>query len=239
MNSCEEEFRNSWGDSMFGVITLATSKGGVGKSSLGRSLAAHWFTVGHKPALIDADPQRTLANRYDPDGRMGGVPVVAEPEERVGEVIEELRRRHAPVIVDTAGFRNRTTIGALVVTDIAVIPLKPAVEDVDAAIATYDLIREINETDERQGRPIKVAMILTMTMRGTVIARHVRDQLTEAGYPLLKAEMMNRVAYPEAGIEGLSPSITDPDGAAARDINAIAQELMKLGSHEFMGEAAA
>ena len=224
---------------MFGVITFATSKGGVGKSSLGRSLAAHWFTIGHKPALIDADPQRTLANRYDPQGRMGEVPVVAEPEERVGEVIEELRRRYAPVIVDTAGFRNRTTIGALVATDIAIIPLKPAVEDVDAAIATYNLIREINETDERQGRPIKVAMILTMTMRGTVIARHVRDQLSEAGYPLLKAEMMNRVAYPEAGIEGLSPSITDPDGAAARDIGAIAQELMKLGNHDFIGEAAA
>jgi chromosome partitioning protein len=224
---------------MYGVITLATSKGGVGKSSLGRSLAGHWFAVGHKPALIDADPQRTLANRYDPEGRMGGVPIMAEPEERVGEVIEDLRRRHAPVIVDTAGFRNRTTIGALVATDLAIIPLKPAVEDVDAAIATYELIREINETDERQGRPLKVAMVLTMTMRGTVIARHVRDQLTGAGYPLLKAEMLNRVAYPEAGIEGLSPSITDPDGAAARDIAAIAQELMKLENHEFMKEAAA
>jgi chromosome partitioning protein len=224
---------------MFRVITLATSKGGVGKSSLGRSLAAHWFSVGHKPALIDADPQRTLANRYDPKGRMGSVPVVAEPEERVGDTIEELGRQHAPVIVDTAGFRNRTTIGALVATDLAIIPLKPAVEDVDAAIATYDLIREINETEEREGRPIKVAMVLTMTMRGTVIARHVREQLGGAGYPLLKAEMLNRVAYPEAGIEGLSPSITDPDGAAARDIAAIAQELMKLENHEFMKEAAA
>ena len=40
---------------MFGVITLATSKGGAGKSTLARSLAAHWLTVGHKPALIDAD----------------------------------------------------------------------------------------------------------------------------------------------------------------------------------------
>jgi chromosome partitioning protein len=224
---------------MFGVITLATSKGGVGKSSLGRSLAAHWFMVGYKPALVDADPQRSLANRYDPHGRMGEIPIVAEPEERVGEVIEELRQRHAPVIVDTAGFRNRTTIGALVATDIVIIPLKPAVEDVDAAIATYDLIREINETDERRGRPIKIAMILTMTLRGTVIARHVRDQLSEAGYPLLKAEMMNRVAYPEAGIEGLSPSITDPDGAAARDVTAIVHELMKLENHEFLTEVAA
>ncbi len=58
-----------------------------------------------------------------------------------------------------------------------------------------------------EGRPIKIAMVLTMTMRGTVIARHVREQLGEVGYPLLKGEMLNRVAYPEAGIEGLSPSI--------------------------------
>jgi chromosome partitioning protein len=227
------------GDSMFGVITLATSKGGVGKSSLGRSLAAHWLTVGYKPALVDADPQRSLANRYDPDGRLGAVPIVAEPEERVGDVIEELRRRHAPVIVDTAGFRNRTTIGALVATDLAIIPLKPAVEDVDAAIATFNLIREINDADEREGRPIKVAMVLTMTMRGTVIARHVRQQLTEAGYPLLQAEMLNRVAYPEAGIEGLSPSITDPDGAAARDIASIVHEIMNLENPKIMKEVAA
>lgn len=219
---------------MFSVITLATSKGGAGKSTLARSLAAHWFGLGHKPALVDADPQRSLANRYDPAGKLGALPVVAEPEERVTEVIEELRQRHAPVIVDTAGFRNRTTISALVATDLAIIPLKPAVEDVDAAIATFELIREINETPERHGRPIKAAMILTMTMHGTVIARHVRNQLQQAGYPLLKAEMLNRVAYPEAGIDGLSPSTTDPDGAAARDIAALVHEIMKLENNEFM-----
>ena len=86
-------------------------------------------------------------------------------------------------IVDTAGFRNRTTINALVATDLAIIPLKPAREDVDGALAAYGLIQEINETPERAGRPIQVAMVLTMTMRATVIARHVRAQLTEGGYP--------------------------------------------------------
>ena len=217
---------------MFGVITLATSKGGAGKSTLARSLAAHWSGLGHRPALVDADPQRSLANRYDPTGRLK-VPVIAEPEERVSEVIEDLRlKKHVPVIVDTAGFRNRTTIGALVATDLAIIPLKPAVEDVDAAIATFDLIEEINQTDERAGRPIKVAMVLSMTMRGTVIARHVRLQLTSAGYPLLKAEMPNRVAYPEAGIDGLSPTTVDPGGAAARDIADIIHEIMKLENNE-------
>lgn len=218
----------------FDVITLTTPKGGTGKSTLSRGLAAYWFALGRKPALIDADPSETLAKRYKPDGPLGAVPVVAEPEERVGTVIEELRGRYAPIIVDTAGFRNRTNITALVATDLAVIPLKPAIEDVDAAVATYGLIEEINATPERAGRPIRAAMILTMTLRGTVIARHVRNQLEEAGYPLLKAEMPHRVAYPEAGIAGLSPSVLEPDGAAARDIAAIIHEIMDSRIHETM-----
>jgi chromosome partitioning protein len=217
---------------MLGVITLITPKGGAGKSTLARSLAAHWALTGHKPALVDADPQRTLAARYNPEGPMAGVPVVAEPEERVAEAIEGLRARHAPVIVDTAGFRNRTAITALVATDLAIIPLKPAIEDIEAAVAAFGLIREINDTPERNGRPLRCVMVLTMTMSATIIARHARNQLAEAGYPLLKAEMANRVAYPEAGIEGLSPSHIAPDGPAARDIAAIAQEIMNLEIHE-------
>ena len=223
---------------MFGVITLATSKGGAGKSTLARSLAAHWLMVGHKPALIDADPQRTLANRHDSSGKLGGIPLLAEPEERVSEAIEELRGNHRPVIVDTAGFRNRTTICALVASDLAIIPLKPSAEDVDAAIATHELVTEINTTPERAGCPIRIVMLLTMGMQGTVITRHVRAQLEAEGYPLLRAEMTNRVAYPESGIEGLSPAVTDPDGAAARDITLIAQELIKFEVSKFESEKA-
>jgi chromosome partitioning protein len=222
------------GSAWYDVIALATSKGGVGKSTLARGLAAHWFALGRKPALIDADPTATLSKRYNPQGPLGAVPVIAEPEELVAQVIERLRARHTPVIVDTAGFRNRTTISALVAADLAIIPLKPAAEDLDCAVATFELIREINETPERSGNPIRIAMILTMTMRGTVIARHVRSQLEAAGYPLLQAEMPHRVAYPEAGIEGLSPSVTDPDGAAARDIAGIVHELLNSATHEFM-----
>jgi chromosome partitioning protein len=221
----------------YDVITLATPKGGTGKSTLSRGLAAYWFALGRKPALVDADPTETLAKRYNPEGPLGAVPVMAEPEERVGDVIEELRQRHSPVIVDTAGFRNRTTIAALIATDLALIPLKPAVEDVNAAVQTYELIEELNATPERASRRIQAAMILTMTLRGTVIARHVRDQLERAGYPLLKAEMPHRVAYPEAGIEGLSPSISQPDGAAARDIAAIVHELMNFETHENIAAA--
>jgi chromosome partitioning protein len=98
------------GSTWYNVIALATSKGGVAKTTLARSLAAYWFAIGHKPALIDADPEKRLFNRYNEKGPLGAVPVISEPEGLVAQVIEELRARHRPVIVDSAGFRNRTTI---------------------------------------------------------------------------------------------------------------------------------
>ena len=44
------------------VIVLATSKGGAGKSTLVRNLAAHWYNIGRNVAVIDADPQASIYN---------------------------------------------------------------------------------------------------------------------------------------------------------------------------------
>jgi chromosome partitioning protein len=213
---------------IFSVITLATSKGGVGKSTLVRSLAGHWFNSGLRPAIVDADPQGSIINRHDPTGPLAKLVVVSDPEESVASTIEELKGKHKLVLVDTGGFRNRTTIMALINSDLAIIPLKPSADDMAVAIETYQLIKELNETPERAGNPIKIRMIITMTQQGTVISRHVRSELEEVGLPIMKAEMYQRVAYPESGIRGLSPAITDPEGAAAQDIAKIAAEIANI-----------
>jgi chromosome partitioning protein len=218
------------------IIVLATGKGGVGKSTLARSLAAHWLMSGHRPALIDADPQASIAHLHNPAGPMAAIPVIEAPEEAVvGNVIEELKAKHDVILVDTAGFRNRTTIMALVAADLAVIPLKPAAEDAREAVEMLSLVTEINDTVERRemkGGPLPACMVLTMSSRGTVIARHIRAELEAAKYPLLKHEMVHRVAYPEASISGLAPNMVEPDGAAARDIARLAGEIAAWGRED-------
>ncbi|MGX5805307.1 nucleotide-binding protein [Bradyrhizobium sp. Arg314] len=216
------------------VIVLATGKGGAGKSTLARALAAHWLAARHKPALVDADPQASIASFHDPDGLMKAITLMADPEvETVRQTILDLSNSHRPVIVDTAGFRNQTTIMAAISADLVLIPLKAAAEDFREAVAMYDLVQELNNTPEREGRPLSALMVLTMTTPGTVIARHVRKELETGGYPLLTAEVTQRVAYPELSMRGLSPSIVEPDGAAARDIAQLAAEITKRagGTH--------
>lgn len=213
------------------VIVLATGKGGAGKSTLARCLAGHWLGLGHTPAIVDADPQATIASLHNPDSAMGGVVVREAAEEAlVVDAIEELKGAHSVILVDTAGFRNRTTIMAMTAADLVLIPLKAAVEDLREAMETYKLVEEINGTPERVGNPIAARLVLTMTTKGTVIARQIRSEITAARYPLLNAEIGHRVAYPEAAAAGLSPSLVEPEGAAARDIAAVATEIGSMNN---------
>jgi len=207
------------------IITLATSKGGVGKSTLARNLAAHWLNLGQKVAIVDSDPQGSIIGRHDPSGLMKDLTVIAEPEESVAHLIEEIKKKYTHIIIDTGGFRNRTTIRALIKATLAIIPLKASADDVAGALETHNLITELNKTPERTSNPIKYRMILTMTQMGTVIAKHVRSELESKGYLLITPEMYHRVIYPETAINGLSPCITDPDGPAARDISSIINSI--------------
>jgi chromosome partitioning protein len=66
---------------------------------------------------------------------------------------------------------------------------------------------------------------LTQTTRDSVIAKHIRSELIEAGYPVLKSEMTNRVIYAEAALWGATPTLIDRNGIAALEIGAIADEI--------------
>ena len=200
------------------IITLATSKGGVGKSTLTRNIAAYWCNIGHKVAIIDADPQGSIINRHDPQGLLKEIDVFAEPEETVATLIESIKFKYSYILVDTGGFRNKTTIRALIKSDLAIIPLKASADDVAGAINTYNLISELNKTPERLSTPIRYRMVLTMTQQGIILAKHIKNELETSGYLILEREMYHRVIYPETAIKGLSPCITEPDGAASRDI---------------------
>ena len=88
-------------------------------------------------------------------------------------------------------------------------------------------------TDRADGRRPLFRCLLTQTTRDSVIARHIRAELAEAGLPVLRSEMTNRVAYPEATLWGATPSLISWKGPAAREIAAVADEVdMVLGEQQ-------
>ena len=210
------------------IITVATMKGGSGKSTVASCLAVYWHLRGRRPMLIDADPQRSIMRLAARERALGSVAVIENATEEATMTARRIASTGGLVIIDTPGFRSKTTLDCLAASDFLLIPVKPSPFDVDRMLDTLGFLT--NRTDGRQ--PL-FRCLLTQTTRDSVIARHIRSELAEAGLPVLQSEMANRVAYPEASLWGATPSLMSWKGPAAREIAAIADELdIVLGNQQ-------
>ena len=205
------------------IITVGTMKGGSGKSTLASCLAVHWHLRGRRPTLIDADPQRSIMRLTARERALGGVNVIEDATEEASKTARRLALGGGPVIIDTPGFRSRTTLDCLAVADFLLVPVKPSPFDVDRMLDTLSIL-----TERPDGRRPLFRCVLTQTTRDSVIARHIRAELAEAGLPVLSSEMTNRVAYPEASLWGATPSLISWKGPAAKEIAALADEVDAL-----------
>jgi chromosome partitioning protein len=201
------------------IITVATMKGGSGKSTVASCLAVHWHLNGDRPTIIDADPQRSIVRLAARERALGGVPVVEDSTEHAWRTARRLAATNGAVIVDTPGFHSTTTLACMAVSDFLLVPVRPSPLDLDRMLDTIDILLKGDGH-----RPV-FRCLLTQTTRDSVIARHMRSELSEAGLPLLKSEMTNRVIYQEAALWGATPNLVDRAGTAAREIAAIADEV--------------
>lgn len=205
------------------ILAVATLKGGSGKSTLASCLAVHWRLEGRDPLLVDADPQRSLARLAARSRALAGVPVIENCRKDVVEAARRLTPKRGPVVIDTAGFRAPATLAALAAADLVVVPVKASPLDVDVMV---DTARALLAARDREGARFRC--VLTQTTRDSVIARHIRAELAAAGFPLFESELVNRIAYSEAALYGATPSMTQPHGAAAREIAALAAEIERV-----------
>lgn len=202
------------------IITVATMKGGSGKSTLASCLAVHWHLKARQAVIVDADPQCSIARLCARERKLGGVRVIEDASGETWKTAYQLAGSSDLVIIDTPGFRSEATLACIGASDFVLVPVKPSPFDIDRMLDTLNLL--INGV---KGRRPPFRCLLTQTTRDSVIAKHIRAELAEAGFPVLKSEMANRVAYAEAALWGATPSLIEPRGRAARDIAVIADEI--------------
>ena len=114
----------------------------------------------------------------------------------------------------------------LTAADVVVIPVQPSPFDVWAAAETVDLINEARIYKES----LKSVIVLNRKIVNTAIGRDVRDVVGTLGLPVMKADVSQRVAFAEAVSTGQTVADIDPDGQAAREIDAFTSELVR--THE-------
>ena len=175
--------------------------------------------------LLDADGQGSTLDWADSRAqRLLGLEVRGvEP----GRLLQDVRLR-APhyhwVIIDGPPGIARTTAEAVRAADLVLIPVKPGPWDVWAVSDIVDAVKA------RQGTAAalpKAAFVVTMCKTRSRLSQQIEAALDEYGLPVLQARTTDRVAYPQAIIEGKSV-LEGRDRTARHEILALRDEIERL-----------
>ncbi len=112
------------------IITVAHTKGGVGKSTLAWNLAHSIRTKGEKITVIDLDFQQTLYFINDISSRNGYVSLEVLQPQSGSELIDIFENHQGYLIVDVGGFDNDINRIAISYADKILLPVSASVTEV-------------------------------------------------------------------------------------------------------------
>ena len=127
------------------------------------------------------------------------------------------------VMIDGAPRINDLGRSAILASDTVLIPVQPSPYDVWAAADTVQLIREAQVLKEG----LKAAFVVNRRIARTAIGRDAAEALAQfEDVPVLAAALHQRVIYAESAARGLSVVEAAPASEAAREIEALAREVL-------------
>jgi chromosome partitioning protein len=203
------------------VITIAQQKGGAGKTTLAAQLAVVWAREGKRLALLDIDPQGSLAAWAElRRARLGedalGFEFAALSGWRASEWVERRAREADIVIIDSPPHAELEARIALRAASLVVVPLQPSPLDLWSSATTLRLARDENRS---------ILAVLNRVPARSSLVETVTAELVREGVKLATATLGNRVAFAQAMAQGRGVVETAPSSLAATEIAALAAEI--------------
>lgn len=205
------------------IISFASSKGGVGKSTACAAVGARLALRGEEVLIIDLDQNRTL-ERWGRKAKIPGLTVKAIERDLF---TQEFREANASgekdhILIDLAGAREATVLKAIARSDLVVIPAQASEPDLREALV---VVSDIKDVAEEKGAAIPYRLLLTkMSPLRTRVNDFAYEELARHGLPIFRTVMVERVAYKEMFLTGSPPSPSDKAGAGA-EIAALTSEM--------------
>ena len=195
------------------VITLASRKGGAGKSTLTAHLAACAHAGGCRSLVIDADPQGSVTLWHSLRGQ-GGPALQSATRGIERAVTFAAVEGYEWVFIDTAPTTWVVVQEAIRAATLVLIPARPGLFDLDSARETIAAARE-------RGKPFAVVLNAAPARREERDAPALalaRAALGADKIPVWSGQISQRAAFALTLAAGASAWEAEPESAAAAEI---------------------
>ena len=211
------------------IVALLNQKGGVGKTTLATHIAGELALRGQQVILLDADPQGSALDwtqRRSQQGLPRLFSAVGLARETLHQEAPELARRSDHVVIDGPPRIAALARSALLAADRVLVPVQPSPYDLWASAEMVALVREAQVFRPR----LAAAFVINRRVSTTVIGREARSALAEQPLPSLQSEIHQRIVFADSVAAGQLACELAPGSAAAREITALTDELLRWSS---------
>lgn len=218
------------------VVSVCSTKGGVGKTTLVMCLADTYARQGGSVAIVDGDPNGHIASWRARASDDCGVEVISESDEtKIQDAIAQAAAKFSLVFVDLEGAASQAVTYAIAESDLVLIPTKVSGMDLQEVFRTYEVVRR---AEKMLKRPIPARVVLTqMSTLATRVAQHARMEIDSNLIPVMRTEIIQRAAYQSIHFTGATPAHPEGDAKAAREIAAVLGELLEVLAGQAMAAA--
>ena len=196
------------------IVTVASQKGGSGKTTLARSIAVAAVAYRYTVALVDTDPQGSLTDWWNRRGQE--TPALIRQDDDITGLLQQLRHAgEGIVVVDTPPSVHDFIQSVVDLSDLVLVPVRPSPDDLAAVKATLRLL---------DGR--RWAFVLTQVKARTRLVQEAAKVLVQVG-ELVPVQVSDRVEYAMSAASGLGVTESEPRGAAAAEVHLLLSYVLR------------
>ncbi|MBC7987971.1 MAG: ParA family protein [Luteimonas sp.] len=204
------------------TILVASSKGGVGKTTIATHLAAQSALEGRRTVLIDADPQGSSTRWCERRAVLDSAVLPLEGSSRHKSTLKAIPDDAQRVVIDApAGSMSAHLDAYLEVADVVVVPVLPSTLDIEATVPFLDSLAKHPRV--RRGQ-LRVGLVGNKLKPWTNASQQSLGLLKAWPYPVI-AQLRDSQAY--VMLVGLGKSLFDYQSAQVREHQADWQPLLK------------
>ncbi len=212
------------------VITVFNQKGGCGKTTIAMSLAGAMGLRGFQSLVVDMDPQGT-ASRWSsaapeeqpfPASVMSLAPMEGKMHREVKNHIESFD----VILIDCPPAMNSAApTSAMLISDLALIPVVPSPADIWAA----ESAKKLAESAQASNEDLTARVVANMVQRSTSLAKDLMSLLeSDQDFPLLRSTLGSRTAFRDAQLLGATVHQVPRASAAVAEVETMTDEILDL-----------